>query len=51
VIADPELRKRVGAGGQALIEEKFSMASVTARYIELYQRAISESTLPDRRPQ
>jgi glycosyltransferase involved in cell wall biosynthesis len=51
LIADPELRKRVGAGGQALIEEKFSMASVTARYIELYQRAISESTLPDRRPQ
>lgn len=43
LIADPELRKRVGAGGRRLIEEQFSMDLVTQRYLELYQRAVAES--------
>lgn len=42
LIADPELRERVGAGGQRLIEEQFSMDRVTKRYLELYQRAVDE---------
>jgi len=42
LIADPELSKRVGAGGQRLIEEQFSMDRVTKRYLELYQRAVDE---------
>ena len=43
LLADPELRKRVGAGGRRLIEEQFSMDLVTQRYLELYQRAVAES--------
>jgi glycosyltransferase involved in cell wall biosynthesis len=42
LIGDPDLRRRVGAGGQRLIEEQFSMELVTKRYLELYQRAIDE---------
>jgi glycosyltransferase involved in cell wall biosynthesis len=49
LLADPELRKRVGAGGRRLIEEQFSMESVTERHIELYQRAINESQSRGRR--
>ena len=41
LIADPELRKRVGTGGRRLIEEQFSMEGVTARYLELYRRAVN----------
>ena len=43
LIADPELRERVGTGGQRLIREQFSMDLVTRRYLELYQRAIDEA--------
>ena len=43
LIADPDLRARVGAGGRRLIEESFSMESVTERYLELYARAVHRS--------
>lgn len=43
LIADPDLRARVGAGGQRLIEDRFSMESVTQRYLELYARAVHRS--------
>ena len=46
LIDDPELRKRVGTGGRHLVEEQFSMESVTARYLELYQRAVNASRNP-----
>jgi glycosyltransferase involved in cell wall biosynthesis len=42
LIADPELRKRVGGGGQRLIAEQFSMDRVTQSYLELYERAVDE---------
>ncbi len=47
LIADPELRKRVRTGGQRLIEEQFSMESVTERHLELYQRAVNASSSPE----
>lgn len=47
LIADDELRKRVGAGGRRLIEESFSMESMTERYLELYRRAVSASSSQD----
>jgi glycosyltransferase involved in cell wall biosynthesis len=47
LIADPELRKRVGAGGRRLIEDQFSMESVTASHLELYRRAVDESSGPE----
>jgi glycosyltransferase involved in cell wall biosynthesis len=40
LIADPELRKRVGEGGRRLIEEHFSIELVAERYLELYERAV-----------
>jgi len=49
LLANPELRKRVSAGGRRLVEEQFSMELVTARYLELYQRAVNESN-GSRRP-
>ena len=42
VITDPELRNRIAAGGRRLVEEQFSMASVTTRHLALYERAVNE---------
>ena len=42
VITDPELRNRIAAGGRRLVEERFSMASVTTRHLALYERAVNE---------
>jgi glycosyltransferase involved in cell wall biosynthesis len=47
VIADPELRKRIGTGGRRLVEEQFSMESVTARYLALYRRAVHPRCDPE----
>jgi glycosyltransferase involved in cell wall biosynthesis len=42
LIADPDLRKRISAGGRRLIAEQFSMASVTTRHLALYERVVNE---------
>jgi glycosyltransferase involved in cell wall biosynthesis len=49
LIDDPELRKRVAEGGRRLVSEKFSMESVAAKYLELYQRAVNDSSSPEGR--
>jgi 1,2-diacylglycerol 3-alpha-glucosyltransferase len=49
LIDDPELRKRVGEGGRRLVSEKFSMESVATQYLELYQRAVNDSSSPQGR--
>jgi glycosyltransferase involved in cell wall biosynthesis len=41
LIADPELRQRVGTGGRRLVEEQFSMESVTEHHLALYRRAVN----------
>ncbi len=41
LLDDSDLRQRVAIGGRRLIEEEFSMASVTERYLALYQRAVN----------
>ncbi len=46
LIADPALRARVGAGGRRLIESHFSIESVAARYLDLYDRAVHASRVP-----
>ena len=40
LIKDPELRKRLAAGGRRLIEDEFTVEMVAARDIELYEHAI-----------
>jgi glycosyltransferase involved in cell wall biosynthesis len=47
LIADPELRIRIAAGGRRLIEEQFSMTSVTERHLALYQRAVDAMNDPE----
>jgi glycosyltransferase involved in cell wall biosynthesis len=42
LLADPALRARLGANGKALVEEKYSVPSVTRALLETYQQIIDE---------
>jgi glycosyltransferase involved in cell wall biosynthesis len=43
LIEDPDLRVKLGRQGRALVEEKFSMASIVERLLVHYRKAISET--------
>lgn len=41
LLEDPSLRRRVASGGRQLIHDRFSMESVAAAHLELFERAIA----------
>ena len=46
-IADEDLRNRVATGAPRLIEEHFSMTTVTKRHLALYQQAVNSRSAPE----
>jgi glycosyltransferase involved in cell wall biosynthesis len=41
LVRDPALRRRMGEAGRARVLARYSLASVAASYLELYQRSVS----------
>jgi glycosyltransferase involved in cell wall biosynthesis len=50
LIADPQLRRRLGDAGHAQVRERFDLASFRRAHLELYSRELARRTLPAPRP-
>jgi glycosyltransferase involved in cell wall biosynthesis len=50
LLADPQLRRRLGDAGHAQVREHFDLGSFRRAHVELYSRELARRTLPAPRP-